>query len=69
MLIRGILPVTPPLSNCEVPKHFNYHRCRDRNRVERMCGDINQQRRIAGRYDKTTLSPKASSTSPPLVYG
>lgn len=56
LLIRGILPIILPRSNRKVPDHPDYRRYRDRNRVERMFGKLKQQRRIATRYDKTTLS-------------
>ena len=56
LLVRGILPIIPPRSNRKVPEHPDYRRYRDRNRVERMFGKLNQQRRIATRYDKTLLS-------------
>jgi hypothetical protein len=39
-----------------VPEHPNYRHYRDRTRVERMFGNVNQRRRIATRYDKTVLS-------------
>jgi len=39
-----------------VPEHPDYRRYRDRNRVERMFGKLKQQRHIATRYDKTSLS-------------
>ena len=56
LLMRGILPVIPPRSNRKTPEHPDYRRYKDRNRVERMFGKLKQQRRIATRYDKTTLS-------------
>jgi transposase len=56
LLMRGILPVIPPRSNRKAPEHPDYRRYKDRNRVERMFGKLKQQRRIATRYDKTTLS-------------
>ena len=56
LLIQGILPIIPPRSNRKVPEHPDYRRYRDRNRVERMFGKLEQQRRIATRYDKTVLS-------------
>jgi transposase len=39
-----------------MPEHPDYRRYRDRNRVERMFGKLNQQHLIATRYDKTLLS-------------
>ncbi len=56
LLIRGILPIISPRSNRRVPEHPDYRRYRDGNRDERMFGKLKQQRRIATRYDKTTLS-------------
>ena len=56
LLIRGILPIIPPRSNRKVPQHPDYRRYRDRNRVERMFGFLKHQRRIATRFEKTTLS-------------
>ncbi len=56
LLVRGILPITPPRSNLKVPEHSDYRCHRDRNRVERMFCKPEQQRRIATRYDKTLLS-------------
>lgn len=56
LLLRGILRVIPPPLNRKVPKHLNYRRYKDRNRIERMFGILKQQRRIATRYDKTALS-------------
>ncbi|UTD25885.1 hypothetical protein DB459_02070 [Bradyrhizobium sp. WD16] len=56
MLHRGILPVIPPLSNRKAPVHPDYRRHEDRNRIERMFGKLEQQRRIAIRYDKAVLS-------------
>ena len=56
LLMRGILPIIPPRSNRNVPEHPDYRRYKDRNRIERMFGVMKHQRRIATRYDKTTLS-------------
>lgn len=55
MLMRGILPIIPPRSNRKLPEHPDYRRYKDRNRVERMFGELKEQRRIATRYDKTIL--------------
>lgn len=60
LLIRDILPFILPRSNRKVPKHPDYRRYRDRNRVERMFRKLKQQRRIATRYDKTVLSVESS---------
>ena len=56
LLIQGILPIIPPLSNRKVPERPDYRRYRDGNRVERIFGKLKQQCRIATRYDKTVLS-------------
>lgn len=56
LLIRGILSIISPRSNCKVPEYPDYRRYKDRNRIERMFGKLKQQRRIATRYDKTVLS-------------
>ncbi|MEN7535599.1 transposase [Aurantiacibacter sp. DGU5] len=56
LLIRGILPITPPRTNRKVPEHSDYRRYKDRNRIERMFNTLKQSRRIATRYDKTALS-------------
>ena len=50
-----MLPIIPPRSNRRVPEHPDYRRYRVRNRVERMFGELKQQRRIETRYDKTVL--------------
>jgi len=56
LLVRGILPVIPPRSNCteDIPCDFRYYR--DRNRIERMFNKRKQFRRIATRYDKARKS-------------
>lgn len=56
LLLHNILPVIPPRSNRKAPEHPDYRRYRDRNRVERMFGFLKHQRRIATRFEKTTLS-------------
>lgn len=55
-LVLGILTDHPPRSNRKAPEHPDYRRYRDRNRIQRMFGNLKQQRRIANRYDKTILS-------------
>ena len=53
LLIPGASCRSPrPRSNRTVPEHPDYHRYKDRNRIERMVGKLKQQRRIATRYDK-----------------
>ncbi len=54
--MRGILPGILRPSNRKVAEHSDYRRYRERNRVERMLGNLKWQRRIATRYDKTILS-------------
>lgn len=56
LLVRGVMPIILLRSNRKVPEHLDYRRHRDRNRIERMCGKLNQERRIATLYDKTVLS-------------
>lgn len=56
LLMEGILPVIPPRSNRKEPATCDYHRYKDRNRIERMFSRIKQFRRIATRYDKTAKS-------------
>ena len=56
LLLRGILPVIPPRSNRVEPVVCDFHRYKDRNRIERMFNRLKQFRRIATRYDKTALS-------------
>lgn len=56
LLLRGILPVIPPRSNRSEPIPCDFHRYKDRNRIERMFNRLKQFRRIATRYDKTAKS-------------
>ena len=56
LLLRGILPVIPPKANRIDPPACDFKSYRERNRIERMFNQIKQFRRIATRYDKTTLS-------------
>ena len=56
LLMHGILPIIPPKANRREPIHCDFRRYRDRNRIERMFGQLKQFRRIATRYDKTALS-------------
>jgi hypothetical protein len=57
---RGILPVIPPRSNRREPIPCDFHRYRDRNRIERMLAHFKRFRRVATRYDKTAPSLPAS---------
>lgn len=63
LLIRGVLPTIPPRSNREVPKHLDYCRYKDRNRIPRLFNKLEQSRRIATRYDKTELSSASFFTT------
>jgi transposase len=56
LLMQGILPIIPPKANRREPIPCDFRRYRDRNRIERMFGQLKQFRRIATRYDKTALS-------------
>jgi len=56
LLVRGILPIIPPKANRRDPAPCDYRRYRDRNHVERLFNRLKQSRRIATRYDKTSLS-------------
>ncbi len=69
MLIRGIPPITPPRPNRKVPEHPNLRRYRDRNRIERMFGKPKEQRRIAARHDKTSMSLESYPNLAPPTYG
>lgn len=56
LLLQGILPIIPPKSNRREIIPCDFRRYRDRNRIERMFGFLKQFRRIATRYEKTSLS-------------
>jgi transposase len=56
LLVHGILPVIPPKITRREPTSCDFHRYRDRNRIERMFNRLKQFRRIATRYDKTAKS-------------
>lgn len=56
LLMRGILPIIPPKANRREVIPCDFRRYRDRNRIERMFGHLKHQRRIAIRYEKTSLS-------------
>ena len=56
LLMHGILPIIPPKANRREPIPCDFRRYRDRNRIERMFGQLKQFRRVATRYDKTALS-------------
>jgi len=65
LLIRGNLPIIPPKANQREPIACDFHRYRDRNRIERMFGHLKHQRRIATRYDKTVHMRKPSEDGSP----
>ena len=52
----GALVVIPPRSNRTVLRDYDKALYQERNRVERMFGDLKHFRRVATRYDKTALS-------------
>ena len=56
LLLRGILPVIPPRGNRREAIACDYRTYRDRNLIERMFNRLKQFRRIATRYDKTSIS-------------
>lgn len=56
LLLKGVMPVIPPKANRRTPAPCDFHRYRDRNRIERMFNRLKQARRIATRYDKTATS-------------
>jgi transposase len=47
---------SPPNANCKEPASYDLKRYKDRYRIERMFNMLQQDRRIATRYDKTLLS-------------
>ena len=49
------LMAIPPRSNRKVPEHPDYRRYRDRNRVERMFGKLEHQRRRNLKYQTSCL--------------
>jgi len=55
-LMTVMLSVIPPNANCKEPASYDFKRYKDRYRVERMFNMLQQDRRIATRYDKTLLS-------------
>lgn len=56
LLMHGIRPIIPPRTNRREPIPCDFRRYRDRNRIERMFGQLKQSRRIATHDDKTALS-------------
>ena len=56
LLMKDILPVIPPKANRKETIACDYKAYRDRNRIERLFNRLKQSRRIATRYDKTTMS-------------
>jgi transposase len=56
LLMQGVLPVIPPKANRKAPIPCDFNAYRDRNRIERMFNKLKQARRIATRYDKTSVS-------------
>lgn len=57
-----LLPAIPRRLNRKAPEHPDYRRYCNRNRIERMFGFLEHQRRIATRFEKTPLSYLGSST-------
>lgn len=56
LMLKGILPVIPARANRKNPLEYDSTADRYRNRIERMFNRLKQARRIATRYDKTSLS-------------
>lgn len=56
LLMRGILPVIPPVANRKEPVACDSQAYKDRNRIERMFNHLKQALRIATRYNKTAKS-------------
>lgn len=56
LLIQGILPIIPPKSNRREPIPCDFQRYRDRNRIERMFGQLEvPPRRNALRQNRSVL--------------
>ena len=53
---RGMESVIPPRSNRKVLREYDKHLYKDRNLIERFFNKIKHFRRIATRYEKTSLS-------------
>ena len=53
---KGIESVIPPRSNRKVLREYDKHLYKDRNLIERFFNKIKHFRRIATRYEKTSLS-------------
>lgn len=56
---RKIRPVIPGKKNRLVPPEYDKHTYKERNAIERFFGRLKEYRRIATRYDKTTIMFKA----------
>ena len=54
--MHGILPIIPPRANRRLPEHPDERRQCHRNRIERLFGNLQRQRRIATRSDNTAQS-------------
>ena len=48
--------INPPIANRKNPPPCDFKVYKDRNRIERMFNRLKQFRRIATRFDKTTIS-------------
>jgi transposase len=53
---QGAEAVIPPKTNRKVPREYDRHLYKERNKVERLISLIKQFRRVATRSDKTDLS-------------
>lgn len=56
---KGIRPVIPGKKNRLEPIEYDRHTYKERNGIERFFGRLKEYRRIATRYDKTTVMFKA----------
>ncbi len=53
---QGAEAIIPPKKNRKVPREYDRHLYKERNKVERLIGLIKQYRRVATRYDKTAVN-------------
>ena len=50
---RGAVAVIPPKKNRKMPRKYDKHLYKERNKVERFIRLLKQYRRVATRYEKT----------------
>ena len=68
LIQRGTTPVIPRKLNRRIPKPFNKHAYRHRNKVERMFCRLKDARRIATRYDKCANNFLSAVCLVALIY-